>query len=395
MRILHILADNVFEPTGGLGVAVDEITRGQRELGHETSLLFFDRNIPKFREGIVHGRKMVQASIAHHGEIHGDLQYHRFVNDGMRNSLAYAFGKDEFDLIHLHDSLCWPTADMARHLFKCPAVLTIHLSFAIENAGKFANWNTVSDHDYQTEATALAECEVTTVSRNYAIELFKHYPLVHMKPDQPFGIIPNGIRLDTIDNAVRQNVRQICGEKTPVYFCGRMVHSKGIELILGAADQLPDHHFMLFANLAPHCEDLNPLTGAVKAAEVCLDNVTWFKNFPLHGQFGYLKGAAMALVPSINPAPFEITGLEAMAAGTPLITTASCGMKEYCNTSNCTIIEPTVESLVAAIKNHSRDEGKLSAARKTAETFSWDKSAAEYVQFYERVLSYEQRHLSA
>ncbi len=384
MRILHLLGNDVLNPNGGLGVAVDEITKALCKKDVQNSISGYDGSNCSYASHF-DGREIVRAQLDHQGQIFGDMKYHQQVHGGMMRTLASHFRQHQFDLIHLHDTINWPVADIARRWFNCPVILTMHLSFGVENCF-WPGWNEVSNFDLQNEITALMESRLTFVSRAYAAEVIGHYNLDIAKPAETFSYIPNGIDCAAIDAEPAVDITDLCKGRKAVYFCGRMVRTKGVELLIEAAKALPDHQFLIFANTPPNHEDMEPLARHMKAAEYLYDNITWFKNFPLRKQFGYLKSCEMALVPSINKAPFEITGLEAMAARTPLITTAICGMRDYCSLDNCDIHVPTIEGLVKAIKEHQRDDNKILQARKTAEKFTWDAAAEGYLTFYKEVL---------
>jgi len=170
-----------------------------------------------------------------------------------------------------------------------------------------------------------------------------------------------------------------------VYFCGRAVPTKGIKLVVEAAERLPDYSFHVFAAVSNDHKGFAETGRYLESADILLENLRWHNVHTQAQKCAYLRACDIALVPSINAAPFEITGLEAMLAGTPLITTAMCGMRDYCTDDNCTIIEPSTDALVAAIKGHVRDPDKLRGAYETASRFTWDAAAIKYKQFYERV----------
>jgi glycosyltransferase involved in cell wall biosynthesis len=379
MRILHICGTDVVEQAGGLGVAVDEISRRQAKMGHHVAVLHMNQNKPTF-ERRNDGRDLIRSDVTSAGVLKGDLQYHRMIYRGMCNTLAECLGRDKFDVIHVHDTVCWPVAELARHLFQCPVILTSHLSFNLENFDSPV-WTTAFHTDAQEEAIGMTEASsLTTVSKPYA-KLLKDFFFM----PRDIKVIPNGIDIAPIDNAPLVDIRKYTGGKKAVYFSGRIVPGKGIQMLLDAIRALPEYHFLVFARTAAHHADVTYLERALANHEFFLDNMTWFRNFPLRSQFGYLKACDMALVPSINPAPFEITGLEAMAARVPLITTAVCGMKDYCHDGNCDMHELTSDGLINAIRNHKRDEAKIEAARKTAESYTWESAAAQYVNHYEEI----------
>lgn len=373
MKILHILMNDPEQPTGGLGVAVKGIVDAQKKIG-------LDPHVLGYNDFNLQGRKDDKAIIVNLERPmplqQVDMWYQRHVWDCMTLGLCQWKNKD-FDIIHLHDSWLLPVAEMARAMFGCPIVYTNHLSFIVENWG-WKGWNKLSSEEARLESRCLTELYNTFVSLPYAKKLIAQYQLQEIIPDMPSAVIHNGV--SPLDES-----EQVTLEGKNVYFCGRAVVSKGIDLVIEAAEQLPDYNFHVFAAVSNDHKSLGTSPRALESASILLDNFFWYSEHTQAQKCAYLRACDVALVPSINDAPFEITGLEAMIAGTPLITTAMCGMRDYCNDDNCTIIAPTSEALANAIRNHVRDQGKLRNAYNTAKAFTWDAAASKYKQFYERV----------
>jgi glycosyltransferase involved in cell wall biosynthesis len=92
-----------------------------------------------------------------------------------------------------------------------------------------------------------------------------------------------------------------------------------------------------------------------------------------------LKSADAILFPSVHE-PFGIVGLEAMAAGVPLITTMVDGIADYANETNAIKCETSASSIREAIDRlfamSQDDKNKmLEEAKKTAFEFTWQRVA--------------------
>ena len=94
-----------------------------------------------------------------------------------------------------------------------------------------------------------------------------------------------------------------------------------------------------------------------------------------------MRIADIAIMPSLHE-PFGITALEWMGLGVSLIVSGTGGLKEFCNDDNSTLIEPTSESLIKAIKNHKADIEKLRNAKETAKRYSWQEIARKTRDIY-------------
>jgi glycosyltransferase involved in cell wall biosynthesis len=86
--------------------------------------------------------------------------------------------------------------------------------------------------------------------------------------------------------------------------------------------------------------------------------------------------------------PFGIAPLEAMAAGLPLIASASGGILTYANRENAWLAENTPAAFAQAVQSVHSDRTvcrrKIELARRTAEEFSWTRITANYFQLYDR-----------
>jgi len=373
MRVLHICINDPDYPTGGLGVAVKGIIEAQKKIGVIPYVLCFDDNHPEGRrEG-----NILTVNIEGDTPRFADMSYHRLIWQRMATHLCHYWKNEPIDIIHLHDSWLWPVAEIAKALYNCEIVYTNHLSFAVENMG-WPKWNKVSSEEAHLEIKCLTQAYNTYVSLPYAQKIIAQYHLDELMPDRPAAVIHNGV--SPLDES--EQVR-LTGKN--VYFCGRAVPTKGIKLVVEAAERLPDYSFHVFAAVSNDHKGFAETGRYLESADILLENLRWHNVHTQAQKCAYLRACDIALVPSINAAPFEITGLEAMLAGTPLITTAMCGMRDYCTDDNCTIIEPSTDALVAAIKGHVRDPDKLRGAYETASRFTWDAAAIKYKQFYERV----------
>ena len=110
-------------------------------------------------------------------------------------------------------------------------------------------------------------------------------------------------------------------------------------------------------------------------------NFEWHNFCPQEDKWKLMKIADIAIMPSLHE-PFGITALEWMGLGVPLIVSNTGGLKEFCNDDNSTLIAPTAESLIKAIRNHKTDTEKLRQAKETARRYSWKEIAQKTKDIY-------------
>ncbi|MCX5637103.1 MAG: glycosyltransferase family 4 protein, partial [Planctomycetota bacterium] len=279
----------------------------------------------------------------------------------LENALSL-LGGERFDVIHLHDANLWKVAKNLKVLWKAKIVLTCHLSFYLSHPAMPDNPFYI--YDAQMEGTAFHKCSrLITVSDSYREIIKKGYFL-----DKPIDVIYNAVDFDFLSSVkYDKSLRRKYGNKPLVVFVGRLVPTKGIELILEAIRKLPDYHFVLIANISPTLEDVNPLVRRIKAMQGQYDNFHWLNYLDQDKKWRLMKVADMAIMPSLHE-PFGITALEWMGLGVPLIVSKTGGLKEFCDEKNATPIDPNAEDLIEAIRNHKRSESKITRAIRTAET---------------------------
>lgn len=261
-------------------------------------------------------------------------------------------------------------------------MMTSHLCFYFSHnsAPDSDTWQYVA----QNEATAITQADhVSTVSHAYADSLESLF----MLPEGGISVIGNGIDLKPLDRThYDQYLRNdlLGGHKKLAVFVGRLVPTKGVELVLDAAEALPDWSFVMFASICASLEAVAPLAKRIKRLTNELPNLTWF-NKVQDDKLSAMKCADVGLVPSLHE-PFGIVGLEWMGLETPLLTTAYNGLADFCTEDNCFIHEATSESLIKSLQNFKPDPNKVTAGRETAESHTWRRTADLILADYEKVV---------
>ncbi len=175
----------------------------------------------------------------------------------------------------------------------------------------------------------------------------------------PIEVVHNG--LDTADwrpAAARENV---------ILFAGRLAPEKGVlegaEALRAVLAGRPDWRArFLLAEASRH----PPYAERVRAALAPVAaQVQWQEDVPHTIVKEAFESAAISLVPSVWEEPFGRTALEAMAAGSALVTSARGGLREIvgAETEGAALILPSVEpaAIEAALITLTGDEGARTA----------------------------------
>lgn len=282
MRILALVYEDLIDSTGGLGVHCLELYRKLAALNCEVTVIAMNvaghqggcyhvsadsiTPVPDF-EGIIPPNSFRLLNIFNTNDfLTADPTIQKFITDNIyTRNMLYWFGRDHFDIIHTHDAHVWRVAEYAHELYKCPIVLSVHLSMLLWN--QYRNLGEFNKYVYTTEARSfLGADEVITVSTSYRDLLEERYGI-------DVTVIHNGVNADKLAQYERKEETRALYGYTPsdtlVGFIGRMVPQKGVQFILEAVRKRPDLKFVFISTILedPTIEERYPLLTAVKEGE--------------------------------------------------------------------------------------------------------------------------------
>jgi glycosyltransferase involved in cell wall biosynthesis len=108
-----------------------------------------------------------------------------------------------------------------------------------------------------------------------------------------------------------------------VVFAGRMVRSKGVEVLIRAAREV-DGEFVLCGD-GRELEALRTLAGSIGVGDR-VRFTGWLDSGDLASE---LADASVVVVPSVWPEPFGLVGIEALAAGRPVVASGTGGVMDW------------------------------------------------------------------
>lgn len=292
-------------------------------------------------------------------------------------------------LLHAHDWLSLDAARELKYMYKLPMVATVHATEEGRNGGIHTEMQRyIHEQEYWLtyEAWSLIVC-----SQFMREELVRQFDV----PEDKAHVIFNGVDASRFEfewpEAHRQERRRQFAEPGDpiVLFVGRFVREKGLHVLLNAAH----------AVLAEYPGAKFLLVGGGKR-----DRLERFVRWSgLQGRVaftGFQSGrsllelyriADVAAFPSLYE-PFGIVALEAMAAGVPVVTSDSGGLKEVVlhDETGTLSFSGDARSLAWALRRvlDEPERAKRLAAnakRRLSTDFSWSLIAGQTVELYERV----------
>ncbi len=289
-------------------------------------------------------------------------------------------GADGCDVLHLHMPLLPPLRTPLRRVVTFHSPLLSDTAAIGEPGLKTAlikaNARLVSqayEHAHIRDAAALV-----AVSGNVRDELDRHYRLSGRRVE----VIGNGV--DTRTFAYRGGPRPADAEgRRSVLYLGRLGYRKGLQRLLDAFACLGDGRLRL--ELAGEGPLREPLAAQARDLGIA-ERVRFLGFLDTPALLAALHRAAVF----VNPADYEsgpLTLLEAMAAGTPVVTTATGLVTEFAEPRPCAMAERNPLDLARAIGAVLGDPATAaamaaSARRLVEQRFAWDDIVGRLVDRY-------------
>jgi glycogen(starch) synthase len=254
-----------------------------------------------------------------------------------------------FDVIHAHDWLVALSAIGLKHRHKRPLVCTIHATERGRGRGHLQGRVSYAIADTEWWLTYEA-WRVITSSQYMADELNNYFGIPHLKID----VVANGVDtrpFDALDALDLSEFRMRYAEPGDqlVFSVGRLVHEKGLHLLIDAAPPILSHQPRAKFVIA----GTGPMLGTLRARvhELGIEQA-----FTFAGHISDLvrnclyKVADCAVFPSLYE-PFGIVALEAMASRCPLVVASTGGLAEVVkhHETGITVYPGSVESLTYGI----------------------------------------------
>jgi phosphatidyl-myo-inositol alpha-mannosyltransferase len=277
-----------------------------------------------------------------------------------------ALNDEAFDVLHVHEPLV-PGPTLTAVLVKlAPIVATFH------SAGESGAYKT-----FQKLGRPIARrIDVRVAVSADAVEL------AHRYIGGEYEILFNGIDLEAFSGPIVEN------RDNAIFFCGRHEPRKGLGVLLEAVSLMPGDVRLWIASDGPETEIL-------KAQYANDQRIEWLGRISDAQKIDRLRRASLFCAPSLRGESFGIVLLEAMAAGTPVVSTDIDGYRNVATDGeNALLVEPGNAQVLASAMSRIIADPRLAtrlitAGRIHAQSYSLDALADHYVLLYEKALAME------
>ncbi|MCP2240963.1 glycogen synthase [Thermoanaerobacterium thermosaccharolyticum] len=373
---------NEFPPNiyGGAGVHVDYLTKELSKLmdvdvrcfGEQNTSLN-NMNVRGYREWEI----LKKDSIDKLQKVLGPL------------SIDVAMVKDPItsDIVHCHTWYTFMAGFLAKMLYDIPLVVTIHSLEPLRPWKKEQLGNGYHLSTWMEKTGVEAADRIIAVSNDSKKDIMKCYNV----PEDKIEVIYNGIDLNQYKKTGVNVARKKYGiDGRYILFVGRISRQKGIIHLIDAVKYLPQDVKVVLCASSPDTEEIKiEMEEKVKL----YPNIIWIDKMVTKEEIIELYSNAEVFVcPSIYE-PFGIINLEAMACNTPVVASATGGIKEVVvDGETGFLVEPgNPEDLAEHIKKL-LDDRELAATfgangrKRVEEMFSWESIAKKTYDMYEDVI---------
>jgi glycogen(starch) synthase len=288
-------------------------------------------------------------------------------------------------VIHAHDWLVANAAIGLKHMFRLPLVSTIHSTEKGRRGGIYDDYQRMISSE---ESWLTGESWRIICCSNFMMgEVTEALGVAREKIDVvPNGIDPRPFRAPLDPAALRARFAR--PDEKLVLYVGRLVHEKGVNLLVEATPYVLRRGP---AKIVMVGEGYLKESLIARARQLGVSDSVYVTGFlesdTLRGLF---RVADVSVVPSLYE-PFGIVALEAMAAGTPIVTLGTGGLSEILqNGETGHFVQPNPASLADGIStvlySPSYAESLRAKAAQKVPLYSWANIASLTTGIYRRTL---------
>lgn len=285
--------------------------------------------------------------------------------------------QEDFDLIHAHDWLTYPSGVAAKQISGKKLVIHVHAT-EFDRSGESVNQVVYDIERYGIDNADLI-ITVSNLTRETVIN--------------KYGADPN--KVVVVHNGVlpKEEVQQLYSKKVKekvVTFLGRITYQKGPEYFIEAAYKVLQRTQDVKFVMAGSGDMLYKMIR--RAAELKIADKFHFTNFLKGKDVDHMFSISdVYVMPSVSE-PFGISPLEAMRSNVPVIISKQSGVAEVLDHAikvDFWDIDAMADSIYGLIKYDGLSKIFRRLGKTEVENIKWDKAAAQIKDLYTNLLSQE------
>ncbi len=385
---------------GGAGVHVDYLSR---ELAKEITVELHCWGSQNSDDGNLH----VRGAVPWEEITNGTEGKFKNALEALSLNLTQVKSLTGLDIVHTHTWYASMAGYLAKKLYNVPLVLTTH-SLEPLRAWKAEQLGSGYAMSSWMERTAILDADaIIAVSQGTKADILRAYPEVL---EDRIRVIYNGIDLVEYRKSSDNNALtdyQVEVAVPYVLFVGRVTRQKGVTHLVDAIRYLPRETQIVLCAGAPDTPEIaTELRQKVEDVRRDHPRVVWIEKMVTKQEAIQLYSHARVFCcPSIYE-PFGIINLEAMACRTPVVASATGGIKEVVVDGETGYLVPFDQDPVTSfpvdpekfardlafqinrlLKDPDRCKRFGDAGRqRVEETFSWTAIAKQTIRLYEEVI---------
>ncbi len=387
MRIMMLTWEYPPRIVGGIARVVHDLSQVFANQGHEVHVITYkEGNTKEFeKDGEVFVHRIESYPINANTLIEWVMQFNFCVVEKAAEVIK-EYGK--FDIVHAHDWLVAYSARAIKNSYNLPLVATIHATESGRNKG-------IHDRNqgYVNDVEWLLTYEASNVICN-SLYMKNEISNLFGKPYENIHVVPNGININKFDNQERDwdfRRNYASDNEKIVFFAGRIVYEKGIQVLLDAAPKILQNYNdvkFVIAGRGPCLDDLR-----AQAERLGISNRVYFTGYLNDVQITKMyKAIDVAVFPSLYE-PFGIVALEGMLAGAATVVSDAGGLNEIVShridgmksyAGNCNSL---ADSILEVLFNQDLcKQIAKNAHEKVVKEYNWDIIAKKTMAVYKETI---------
>lgn len=389
LKIMMLSWEYPPKSVGGLAQHVYDLTASLADLGQEVDLVTTGEpglpGVEKVKGIRVH--RVIPYNLTPPHFISSIIQLNLSM---LEKAVALFNAGDDYHMVHAHDWLVAYAGRALKHIYKVPLVATIHATEHGRNHGLHnQDQRYISDVEWWL---AYEAWKVVCCSSYMKKELINVFGI----PEDKVCPIYNGVSVDSLTCRLPGEVigsfreQYARPEEKIVFFVGRLVQEKGLQVLLEAAPKILEGHprtRFVIAGKGPVREAMEE-----KVREMEMGDRVAFTGYVDNETRNLLYASAdVAVFPSLYE-PFGIVALEGMATRTPVIVSDTGGLSEIVDHGIDGLKFPPgspgslAESVLQILKDDTTARRLAKKAfQKVVYDYSWEGIARKTVEVYQEV----------